>query len=112
MVERTLLIKGRLGLHARAAAKLVRVASGFQSQVGLRRLEGDVTVDAKSILSVLMLAASRGTELQAFADGVDEEAAMDAIEQLFAEEFGEGKPEVSAITETPQEIRFNGLGVS
>jgi len=95
MVERTLLIKQRLGLHARAAAKLVRVASAFQSQVQLRRLEGDVTADAKSILSVLMLAAGRGTELQASAEGVDEEAAMDAIEQLFATGFGEVEPESS-----------------
>ena len=95
MVERTLLIKQRLGLHARAAAKLVRVASAFQSQVQLRRLEGDVTADAKSILSVLMLAAGRGTELQASAEGVDEEAAMDAIEQLFAEGFGEVEAESS-----------------
>ena len=95
MVERTLMIKQRLGLHARAAAKLVRVASAFQSQVQLRRLEGDVTADAKSILSVLMLAAGRGTELQASADGVDEEAAMDAIERLFAEGFGEVEAETS-----------------
>ena len=95
MVERTLLIKQRLGLHARAAAKLVRVASAFQSQVQLRRLEGDMTADAKSILSVLMLAAGRGTELQASADGVDEEAAMDAIERLFAEGFGEVEAESS-----------------
>ena len=95
MLERTLLIKQRLGLHARAAAKLVRVASAFQSQVQLRRLEGDVTADAKSILSVLMLAAGRGTELQASADGVDEEAAMDAIERLFAEGFGEVEAESS-----------------
>ena len=93
MVERTLLIKQRLGLHARAAAKLVRVASAFQSQVQLRRLEGEVTADAKSILSVLMLAAGRGTELQAIADGVDEEAAMEAIERLFAEGFGEVEAE-------------------
>jgi len=95
MVERTLLIKQRLGLHARAAAKLVRVASAFQSQVQLRRFEGDVTADAKSILSVLMLAAGRGTELQASTDGVDEEAAMDAIERLFAEGFGEVEAESS-----------------
>ena len=95
MVERTLLIKQRLGLHARAAAKLVRVASAFQSQVQLRRLESDVTADAKSILSVLMLAAGRGTELQASTDGVDEEAAMDAIERLFAEGFGEVEAESS-----------------
>lgn len=95
MVQRTLLIKQRLGLHARAAAKLVRVASAFQSQVQLRRLESDVTADAKSILSVLMLAAARGTELQASADGIDEEAALDAIEQLFVEGFGEVEPETS-----------------
>jgi len=93
MVERTLLIRQRLGLHARAAAKLVRVASAFQSQVQLRRLDGDVTADAKSILSVLMLAAARGTELQAVADGVDEEAAMDAIAELFADGFGEVEAE-------------------
>ena len=95
MVQRTLLIRQRLGLHARAAAKLVRVASAFQSQVQLRRLEGDVTADAKSILSVLMLAAGRGTELQAIADGVDEDAAMDAIAQLFADGFGEVEAESS-----------------
>lgn len=95
MVERTLLIKGRLGLHARAAAKLVRVASGFQSQVLLRRIEGDVTADAKSVLSVLMLAASRGTELRARVDGVDEEAAMAAIEEFFAAGFGEAEAETS-----------------
>jgi phosphocarrier protein HPr len=95
MIERKLLIRGRLGLHARAAAKLVRLASSFQSRVLLRRLDGGVTVDAKSILSVLMLAASRGTELQASAEGVDEEAALSAIEQLFAEGFGEMEPESS-----------------
>ncbi len=94
MVERTLLIRQRLGLHARAAAKLVRVASAFQSQVQLRRLDGDVTADAKSILSVLMLAAARGTELQASADGVDEEEAMDAIAELFADGFGEAESSV------------------
>jgi phosphoenolpyruvate-protein phosphotransferase len=112
MVERTLLIKGRLGLHARAAAKLVRVASGFQSQVLIRRRDSDVTADAKSILSLLMLAAGRGTELQVCAEGTDEQAAMDAIDQLFAEEFGEAKTEVSTVTQAPQEIRFSGLGVS
>ena len=99
MIERKLLIKASLGLHARAAAKLVRVASGFQSQLRLRRVVGPggaaVSADAKSILSVLMLAASRGTELLASAEGVDEEAAMNAIDQLFAEGFGEVKPESS-----------------
>jgi phosphotransferase system HPr (HPr) family protein len=99
MVERKLLIKARLGLHARAAAKLVRVASGFQSQVRLRRVDGpgggDVSADAKSILSVLMLAASRGTELHASTEGIDEEDAMNAIDQLFAAGFGEVASESS-----------------
>lgn len=95
MIQRTLLIQTRLGLHARAAAKLVRVASGFQSSVLLRRLDGGATVDAKSILSVLMLAASRGTRLEASVEGVDEEAAMAAVERLFSEGFGELEPESS-----------------
>jgi phosphocarrier protein HPr len=95
MIERTLLIKARLGLHARAAAKLVRAASNFQSQVLLRRLDGSASADAKSILSVLMLAAGCGTELRASAEGIDEEAAMDAVAQLFADGFGEMEPESS-----------------
>ena len=95
MIERTLLIRARLGLHARAAAKLVRAVSDFQSQVRLRRLDGSASADAKSILSVLMLAASCGTELQASAEGIDEEAAMNAVAQLFADGFGELEPESS-----------------
>jgi phosphocarrier protein HPr len=89
MIERTLQVKARLGLHARAAAKLVRVASGFSSKVELRRVDTSVSADAKSILSVLMLAAGRGTSLRATADGIDEEAAINAIDQLFASGFGE-----------------------
>ncbi|HEV2827854.1 MAG TPA: HPr family phosphocarrier protein [Pyrinomonadaceae bacterium] len=95
MLERTLTIKGRLGLHARAAARLVRVTSSFQSHVSLRRVEGNVTADAKSILSVLMLAATEGTELHVATDGVDQEEAMNAIEQLFAAGFGELETESS-----------------
>ena len=72
MVERILLVRARLGLHARAAAKVVRVAREFNSKVELRRIDNSIRADAKSILSVLMLAASRGTELQATADGIDE----------------------------------------
>ncbi|HYJ86438.1 MAG TPA: HPr family phosphocarrier protein [Pyrinomonadaceae bacterium] len=93
MVERTLTVRARLGLHARAAAKLVRVASGFDSKVELKRVDSGVSADAKSILSVLMLAASRGTSLQASVDGSDEEAAMAAIDELFAQGFGEMEPE-------------------
>jgi len=95
MIERTLLINARLGLHARAAAKLVRVAGGFHSQVLLRRLDGGASADAKSILSVLMLAASCGTELQVSAEGIDEEAAMNAVAELFADGFREMEPESS-----------------
>jgi phosphotransferase system HPr (HPr) family protein len=95
MIERVLLVKAPLGLHARAAAKVVRVAREFQSHLQLRRLEGGESVDAKSILSVLMLAAGRGTQLQASAEGVDEEAAMNALDRLFAEGFGEIEVESS-----------------
>lgn len=95
MIERTLTIVGRLGLHARAAAKLVRLTSEFQSQVSLRRSDGSVTADAKSILSVLMLAAGRGSEVRACAEGIDEEQAMNAIEELFANGFGEIEAESS-----------------
>lgn len=95
MIERSLLIRAPLGLHARAAAKLVRVVSGYQSEVFLRRADGGATADARSILSVLMLAASRGTTLHASVEGVDEDAAMNAIDQLFAEGFGELGPESS-----------------
>jgi phosphotransferase system HPr (HPr) family protein len=95
MIERILLIKAPLGLHARAAAKLVRLASGFKSQVLLQRVDGSTIADAKSIFSVLMLAASRGTELRASVEGIDEESAMNAIDELFAEGFGEMEPEPS-----------------
>ncbi|MEP6742579.1 MAG: HPr family phosphocarrier protein [bacterium] len=94
MIERKLLVKARLGLHARAAAKLVRVTTSFRSKVILRRVEGGPDVDAKSILSVLMLAATAGTEVEANVEGVDEEAAMAAIDKLFAESFGEQEVEV------------------
>ncbi len=89
MIEKTFTVKARLGLHARAAARLVRVASNFDSKLSLERVDGGVTADAKSILSVLMLAASQGTELRAIADGDDEEAAIQALHHLFSDGFGE-----------------------
>jgi phosphocarrier protein HPr len=95
MVERTLLVTSRLGLHARAAAKLVRLASGFDSRVELRRVDSGACADAKSILSVLMLAAGRGTKLHLSAEGIDEEAAIRAIDRLFSDGFGELEPELS-----------------
>ena len=65
MVEATLAIRNELGLHARAAARLVRTANRFQSDLRLERIDGSASADAKSILNVLMLAASGGTELRA-----------------------------------------------
>jgi phosphotransferase system HPr (HPr) family protein len=93
MIERTLLVRARLGLHARAAAKVVRVAREFNCKVEFRRIDNGVTADAKSILSVLMLAASQGTELHATAEGIDEETALGAIDKLFADGFGEVEQE-------------------
>jgi phosphocarrier protein HPr len=89
MVEVTLAVKNELGLHARAAARLVRTANRFQSNLTLERIDGSVSADAKSILNVLMLAASGGTELRAIADGHDEAEAIAALSGLFADGFGE-----------------------
>lgn len=89
MMERLVVVKNRLGLHARAAAQLVRTASRFQSVVRLERTDGGAVADAKSILSVLMLAACRGTELRMTAEGADEANAIDALAALFESGFGE-----------------------
>ncbi|HEX8181691.1 MAG TPA: HPr family phosphocarrier protein [Pyrinomonadaceae bacterium] len=84
-------VTNRLGLHARAAARLVRTASQFKSNIKLARTDGSANADAKSILSVLLLAAARGTELLLTAEGADERAALDAVCELFAQKFGEDK---------------------
>lgn len=89
MVEITLAVKNELGLHARAAARVVRTANRFQSNLRLERIDGSVSADAKSILNVLMLAASGGTELRAIADGQDEAEAIAALSGLFEAGFGE-----------------------
>jgi phosphotransferase system HPr (HPr) family protein len=91
MIERHVVITNRLGLHARAAALLVRTANTFQSAIRLERVDGTAAADAKSILSVLMLAASRGTELRVTAEGVDEDQAIGALSELFASGFGENE---------------------
>ena len=87
MIEREIEIVNRLGLHARAAAKLVHTAGGFQSRVTVAK-DGE-EVDAKSILGVLLLAASQGTRVVIRSDGADEEQAMKAVTDLFADRFGE-----------------------
>ena len=76
-----------LGLHARPAAKLVDCASRFSSEIKLNYQ--DKNIDAKSIMSVLMLAAPMGAELELNISGEDEEAALAALEQLFESGFGE-----------------------
>jgi phosphocarrier protein HPr len=89
LVECHVTIVNRLGLHARAAAKLVRAAAAFRSTLKLVRLDRGTAADAKSILSVLMLAAARGTELLITAEGPDEGPALDALCQLIGGGFGE-----------------------
>ena len=89
MRERRVTITNRLGLHARAAARLVRRATQFSSQVELEREDTGSAADGKSILSVLLLAASRGTRLIIRADGDDEQRAVDAIAELVEQKFGE-----------------------
>lgn len=81
-------IVNRLGLHARAAAKLVHLASRYDSRVTLVK-DGD-EVDAKSILGILLLAAAQGTRLTLRTDGADEEEALAAVAGLIADRFEEG----------------------
>jgi len=78
-----------LGLHARAAALLVRLAGTFQSKIMIRRTDNHAVADAESILSVLALAASKGVELELETVGADEKAAAQAIEEIFNQGFGE-----------------------
>ena len=85
--RREITIINRLGLHARAAARFVEVASRFQAEVHLIR--GEREVNGKSIMGVMMLAAARGTRLTLEAHGEDAGEAVEALEQLVAERFGE-----------------------
>jgi phosphocarrier protein HPr len=89
MIRQSVLVSNRLGLHARAAAKLVRLASRYSSEVYLSREEVNQQIDSKSILGVLMLAASKGTRLIVSIEGKDEAEAGEAIRELFETKFGE-----------------------
>lgn len=89
MIDETLVLKNRLGLHARAAAKLVHTASGFESRVTLTR-DGD-EVDGKSILGLLLLAAPLGTAIHVRVEGSDERAAFAAISDLVGRRFDEAE---------------------
>lgn len=87
MIEREAEIVNRLGLHARAAAKLVHIAGNFRSRVTLAK-DGE-EVDAKSILGLLLMAAGQGSRLTVRCDGQDEEDAMRAVTELIANRFDE-----------------------
>ena len=89
MVERELEVVNALGLHARAAAQLVRLAQTFDCSVTLFRQDTGVEADARSILNVLYIAAGRGVRLRIRAEGKDEQAAIDAVVGLFENGFGE-----------------------
>ena len=87
MIEHEIEIKNKLGLHARAAAKLVHVAARFKCDIKIRK--GDEEVDGKSILGILLLAAGRGTMITIKAHGEDEGDAVHAIEALINAKFDE-----------------------
>jgi len=87
VIERRVTVVNQLGLHARAAARMVHLAGEFHSHVRVTR--GQRTIDGKSILGLLLLAAARGTELTITADGPDEAAALDAICSLVERGFEE-----------------------
>ena len=89
-MKRRLIIPNRLGLHARAAAKLVRLANSYESYVQILRCDSpEKIVDAKSILGILMLAATQQTEIELSVDGSDETEALEALCQLVQSKFGE-----------------------
>lgn len=87
MIERKVKIVNKLGLHARAASKLVSLASSFASEVEL--IKDFQTANGKSIMGVMMLAASQGTELSLIVTGEDEEQAASQLETLIQTRFGE-----------------------
>ena len=87
MPKRTVTIINKLGLHARAAARLVQVASGFKSDINI--IHASKEVSGKSIMGVMMLAAGKGTSLDIVANGRDEEIALNKLEELILDRFGE-----------------------
>lgn len=86
-MKKELLIENRLGLHARAAAQIVKAASAYSSRITL--VKDDLEVDGKSIMGIMMLAAAKGTNILVRVEGGDEEAALAGLEKLFKDKFGE-----------------------
>ena len=89
MIKASITISNKLGLHARASAKLTKLAGSFQSDVFMTR--NDRRVNAKSIMGVMMLAAGIGSIVELEVIGADEQAAMDALAALINDKFGEGQ---------------------
>ena len=89
MIEQPITISNKLGLHARASAKLSKLAGSFPCEVWLVR--GSRRVNAKSIMGVMMLAAGKGSKVVVETSGSDEQKALDAILKLIADKFGEGE---------------------
>jgi phosphocarrier protein HPr len=89
MIRATATINNKLGLHARASAKLTKLAGSYQCEVHMAR--SGRRINAKSIMGVMMLAAGLGSEVDLETDGPDEQAAMDALLALIIDKFGEGQ---------------------
>ena len=89
MVRAEIEIANKLGLHARASAKLTQIAGSYGSEVWLEK--GPRRINAKSIMGVMMLAAGKGSKVTLETDGPEEQAAMDALLALIADDFGEGE---------------------
>ena len=87
--NKKIVISNKLGLHARAAAKFVRIAAGYQSEVMINL--GNQEVSGKSIMGIMMLAAGKGTEINLVTVGPDEEEALIALENLILNRFGEAE---------------------
>ncbi len=89
MKEKKVTIVNKLGLHARPASLIVQAAMKFSSSINI--IKDEATIDAKSIMGIMMLAAACGTELTIQANGADEDAALNTLAELFAGGFGEEK---------------------
>ena len=89
MIQSTITISNKLGLHARASAKLTKLAGSFPCEVWMAK--GERRVNAKSIMGVMMLAAGIGSEVMIETDGDSEQEAMDALRALIDDKFGEGE---------------------
>ena len=87
MKKKELLIENKLGLHARAAAQIVKCASSYSSKIAL--IKNGLEVDGKSIMGIMMLAAAKGSTIMVHVHGEDEDKALEGLEKMFKNKFGE-----------------------